>query len=115
MEAREAKGKTPLMLAISAGLLPTVELLIARGADVNAQSITGQGVWQFCPQPRGDQGSKMRSLLENAKPTWGKPHAWPRQNRHTYSLSRDIRYRALHGPQSSSNTKGDQDWQNWQW
>ena len=98
MEAREEKGKTPLLLAISAGLLPTVELLINRRADINTQSYGGQGVLQFCPSSQGS----MKALLEkNGAPrSWGHSAGYRRQRSHPPSLAREMRYQAL-GHQAS--------------
>ena len=98
MEAREERGIMPLLLAISAGLLPTVQLLINRRADINTQSYGGQGVWQFVSQPHGRQGKSIRALLQKtgAQHSWGKSRAWSRQNSNAPSLAREMRYRALH-------------------
>ena len=103
VDPREANGKTPLLLAVSAGLLPTVKLLIKAGADINAQNWNGQGVWQFVPQWYGHQGWSLRELLhENgACHTYAKSKTWKRQDRSTGSLARHLRLEALHGPKHS--------------
>jgi len=49
VEDRGIKGDcTPLMEAASAGHVDIVSLLIAHGADVNAQSTSGKIIRQFC-------------------------------------------------------------------
>lgn len=49
VEDRGIKGDcTPLMEAASAGHVDIVTLLIAHGADVNAQSTSGKIIRQFC-------------------------------------------------------------------
>ena len=64
LEAREKNGKTALLLAVSAGLLPTVRVLLKAGADIHAQSKKGQGVWEFVPDLNGRQGQGLKELLE---------------------------------------------------
>ena len=46
MEATDAKGNTPLLLATGAGLVDVVKVLIGAGADVTVQNNNGTGVWQ---------------------------------------------------------------------
>lgn len=49
VEDRGIKGDiTPLMAAANGGHVKIVKLLLAHGADVNAQSSTGNLVWGSC-------------------------------------------------------------------
>ena len=102
MEAREKNGNTPLMLAISAGLVPTVKVLLQSRADVHATSARGLGVWEFVPQKGGPQGQGLKQLLQqhHARKTWPRQdrQASPRQPGAPWALARELRYKALHGP-----------------
>ena len=103
MEAREQHGKTPLMLAISAGLVPTVKLLLNSRADVHARSGKGLGVWDFVPQKYGPQCYGIKLLLQqhNAQKIWHRQDTqawWQRQKSAPWALGRELRYKALHGP-----------------
>ena len=54
LEARDAKGNTPLLTAAGTGVSDLVELLISRRADVNAVNNRGLGALQKAQNHSGD-------------------------------------------------------------
>ena len=68
MEAKENGGKTPLLLAVSAGLVPTVRLLIESRACINAKNKIGKGIWQMVPEYNNDHAQAIKAVRNGYRP-----------------------------------------------
>ena len=96
MEAQENGGKTPLLLAVSAGLVPTVRLLIESRACINAKNKIGKGIWQMVPEYNNDHAQAIKALLRRHKAEYTTVKAATSRRHERSSLAREMRYRALH-------------------
>lgn len=59
VDARNAAGETPLMIAIKNGMMSNVSLLLQRGADVMATSTSGESVFELAMQ------SERKDIIQN--------------------------------------------------
>ena len=104
LEARTSNGNTPLLLATGVGIVDTVKVLVAAGADVHAVQERGCGAAQkaYCHSHQMRQTLRAMGVL---KPKQWAPYG--RQRGHTISDSRQARF-AMNGG-SETNYIDDDD------
>lgn len=57
VDCTDSRGRTPLMVACWAGRLEVVQLLLQRGADVNARNLTGTTAFMYAKSAALGSGS----------------------------------------------------------